>query len=105
MLGHVDGVGRITALSADGDSYWLEVSIPRELGAHTVLMGSFAIDGISLTVATLTADHVGVQFVPFTWTHTTLSDAAVGDAVNIETDVLGKYVARLIAAQAAGAHS
>lgn len=100
VLGHVDGMGRITALDQDGDNYWLEISLPRELAAQTVLKGSIAIDGISLTVARLTFDRVGVQIVPFTWTHTALQDARIGDAVNIETDVIGKYVARLMSAQA-----
>jgi len=100
VLGHVDGLGRIAALNQDGDNHWLEVSLPRELAAQTVLKGSIAIDGISLTVARLTFDRVGVQIVPHTWTHTTLPDARVGDSVNIETDVIGKYVARLMSAQA-----
>src|SRR4029079_3458509 len=54
VLGHVDGMGRITALDQDGDNYWLEISLPRELAAQTVLKGSIAIDGISLTGARLT---------------------------------------------------
>jgi riboflavin synthase len=100
VLGHVDGMGRITALDQDGDNYWLEISLPRELAAQTVLKGSIAIDGISLTVARLTFERVGVQIVPFTWAHTALQDARIGDAVNLETDVIGKYVARLMSAQA-----
>lgn len=100
VLGHVDGMGRITALERDGDNYWLEISLPRELAAQTVLKGSIAIDGISLTVARLTFERVGVQIVPFTWAHTALQDARVGDAVNLESDVIGKYVARLMSAKA-----
>ena len=100
VLGHVDGMGRITALDRDGDNYWLEISLPRELAAQTVLKGSIAIDGISLTVARLTFERVGVQIVPFTWAHTALQDARVGDAVNLESDVIGKYVARLMSAKA-----
>jgi riboflavin synthase len=100
VLGHVDGMGRITTLQQDGDNHWLEISLPRDLATQTVLKGSIAIDGISLTVAKLTMDRVGVQIVPFTWAHTTLADARIGDAVNIETDVIGKYVARLMAAHA-----
>jgi riboflavin synthase len=100
VLGHVDGMGRIAVLSEDAGNYWIEISLPRELAAQTVLKGSIAIDGISLTVARLTFDRVGVQIVPHTWAHTTLPDAHVGDSVNIETDVIGKYVARLMSAQA-----
>ena len=100
VLGHVDGMGRIALLTQDGDNRWIEIALPRELAAQTVLKGSIAIDGISLTVARLTFDRVGVQVVPHTWAHTTLPDAHVGDSVNIETDVIGKYVARLMSAQA-----
>lgn len=100
VLGHVDGLGRIASLDKDGDNSWLEISLPPELAAQAVLKGSIAIDGISLTVARLTFDRLGVQIVPFTRAHTTLSDARVGDAVNIETDVIGKYVARLMSARA-----
>ena len=100
VLGHVDGMGRIALITQDGDNHWIEVSLPRELAAQTVLKGSIAIDGISLTVARLTFDRVGVQIVPHTWAQTTLPDIHVGDSVNIETDVIGKYVARLMSAQA-----
>ena len=96
VLGHVDGIGRISALEPDGDCYWLEVEIPDDLVAYVIPKGSIALDGISLTTAALDGARVRVQIVPHTWTHTSLSAAGVGDAINVETDVIGKYVARLI---------
>ena len=98
VLGHVDAVGRIFAIGAsrpDGESDWLEVTFPRELSSLIVLKGSITIDGISLTVAALDADRFGVQIVPFTFDHTALSASRVGDAVNLEADIIGKHVARL----------
>ena len=78
-----------------GDSWWLEVALPPELAAWVVQKGSIAIDGISLTVAALGADRIGLQIIPFTREHTTLGDRHAGDAVNLEADIIGKYAARL----------
>ena len=99
VLGHVDGVGTVTAIEPDGDCYWLGVEVPAELAPCLIHKGSIAVDGISLTIAALENAHVRVQVVPFTWAHTTLSAKRRGDAVNIETDVIGKYVARLMGQQ------
>jgi len=96
VLGHVDGVGRISALEPDGECYWLEVSVPQNLSRGLISKGSIASDGVSLTIARLQGTSVGVQVIPFTWEHTALASARPGDPVNLETDVLGKYVARLI---------
>ena len=99
VLGHVDGVGRIVALDRDGECYWLTIDVPADLARYVILKGSIAIDGISLTIARLDGTAVGVQIIPFTWQHTALSGATVGDRVNLEVDVLGKYVERLLNAQ------
>lgn len=96
VLGHVDGVGRIVALRPDGDCYWLEVEVPAALASGLISKGSIAIDGISLTIARLRGLTVSVQIIPFTWEHTGLRAAKAGDAVNLEADMLGKYVARLL---------
>ena len=96
VLGHVDGVGRIRSLDADGDCYWLDVETPPALAPLVILKGSITVDGISLTVAELLDDRVRIQIVPFTFAHTALKSARAGDAVNIEADVIGKYVARLM---------
>ena len=99
VLGHVDGVGTIAALTPQGESYWLEVDVPDDIARATVMKGSIAIDGISLTVASLASGRVGAQIVPFTFEHTTLGTARPGDAVNLEADMIGKYVARLLDAR------
>jgi riboflavin synthase len=96
VLGHVDGVGRVTAIRPDGDCHWLDVEAPQALLPLIVPKGSIAIDGISLTVAQLTGDRVGLQIVPFTFAATALRETRSGDAVNLEADVIGKYVARLV---------
>jgi len=101
VLGHVDGVGRLLVDRAEGEFRWLEVGIPSALLPLVISKGSIAIDGISLTVARLDRDRIGVQIVPFTRTHTSLASIQPGDSVNIEVDVLGKYVARLREAPAA----
>jgi riboflavin synthase len=100
VLGHVDGVGRITTVRPEGDSDWIEVELPSELEAGVVPKGSIAIDGISLTVAALKGARVSMQIVPFTSAHTSLGEAQPGDLVNVEVDVLGKYVARLLSLEA-----
>lgn len=96
VLGHVDGVGRVAALRPDGEGYWLEVDVPEPLEPYMISKGSIAVDGISLTIASLDTGRVGVAIVPFTFAHTTLESTRVGDRVNLEADVLGKYVARLL---------
>ena len=96
VLGHVDAIGSIRRLDKDRESYWLEVTLPETLAPYVIPKGSIAIDGISLTIAELVDDGVRVQIVPFTWSHTALSSARPGDAVNLEADVIGKYVARLL---------
>jgi riboflavin synthase len=96
VLGHVDGVGRVAALAPQGDGGWLDLEVPPDLSPYLILKGSIAVDGISLTIASLDGARLGVQLVPFTLAHTTLADRRAGDAVNVEADVLGKYVARLM---------
>ena len=96
VLGHVDGVGKISSLEKDGDCFWLTVDVPAELARYLISKGSIAIDGISLTIARLDRASIAVQIIPFTWQHTSLAGAKAGDRVNLEVDVLGKYVERLL---------
>jgi riboflavin synthase len=96
VLGHVDGVGVVRSIRPDGDSHWIDVDLPPALEPLVVLKGSIAVDGISLTVATLEPGTIAVQIIPFTFAHTSLGAVRPGDPVNIEVDVLGKYVARLL---------
>jgi len=97
VLGHVDGVGSVEDLRADGQSHWLTVSFPPALAPLFIRKGSVAVDGISLTVAGLGEKQFDVQVVPYTWAHTTLCTLRVGDKVNIECDMVGKYIVRSIA--------
>jgi riboflavin synthase len=94
VLGHVDAVGRIAALHDDGEAYRLEIEIPAALEPLVIPKGSIAVDGISLTIAALDGRRIVIQIIPFTFAHTALSRATAGDAVNLEADVLGKYVLR-----------
>ena len=96
VQGHVDATASIRELRAQGDSYWLTVSFPSVLGSLIVQKGSIAVDGISLTVAAVDGETFNVQIVPFTFQHTNLRSARAGDPVNIECDILGKYVVRAL---------
>jgi len=94
VLGHVDAVGRVEELRPEADFSWLAVSFPLHLSRLFITKGSVAVDGISLTVAALHPDRFVVQLVPYTMEHTNLRRTRVHDAVNLECDVIGKYVAR-----------
>ncbi len=100
VQGHVDGLGVIHALRHDTEFVWLTVGFPPELAPFIVHKGSIAVDGISLTVARLGLDRFDVQIVPFTMEHTNLQSARPRDRVNLECDMVGKYVVR--AAEVAG---
>lgn len=94
VLGHVDGIGTVEAIRADAGSHWISIVFPPPLAAYFIHKGSVAVDGISLTVATLDERRFDVQIIPFTWAHTSLHTLRVGDPVNLECDMLGKYVLR-----------
>jgi riboflavin synthase len=96
VQGHVDATGTIEALRAEGESYWLTVSYPPMLAPYIVRKGSIAVDGISLTVAGLGDRQFDVQVIPFTFQQTNLHATRVHDLVNLECDILGKYVVRAL---------
>ena len=98
VLGHVDDVGYVGEIRQDSDFYWVTVRYPAVLGPYIVRKGSVAVDGISLTVAGLGGQHFDVQIVPYTWNHTNFHTLAVSDQVNIECDIIGKYVVKAVAA-------
>ncbi len=98
VQGHVDGVGRVAAIVAEADFHRIAISFPPSMAASIVPKGSIAVDGISLTVASLDAGSFDVQIIPYTWEETNLRAAAAGDAVNLECDIIGKYVARAVEA-------
>jgi riboflavin synthase len=97
VQGHVDGVGRIQAVDREADGgATVTVRIPDELEALVVRKGSIAVDGVSLTVAGLDGPDIQIALIPHTLAATTLGAAASGDPVNIEVDMIGRYVARLM---------
>jgi riboflavin synthase len=102
VQGHVDAVGRIEAVRPDEAFHTLTVSYPLRFASSIIHRGSIAVDGISLTVAELKDDRFELMIIPFTMAHTNLRDAAAGTPVNLEFDMVGKYVARAaeLAAQA-----
>ena len=99
VLGHVDGVGRITAITGQADFSLVTVSFSPDLTAWIVAKGSIAVDGTSLTVATLRDDSFDLQIVPYTWEHTALHASTPGDGVNLECDIIGKYVVNALHAR------
>ena len=97
VQGHVDGTGSVEALRALGDGNWeLLVQVPRDLDRYLVYKGSITIDGISLTIASVTDGLVKVAIIPHTWEATNLAGRKPGERVNIECDILAKHVARLL---------
>jgi len=95
VSGHVDGVGRLVSRRQEGDSWRLTFRAPAEIMRFIAAKGSVTIDGISLTVNDVAADTFGVNIIPHTQTQTTLGDLHTGDPVNLEIDMLARYVARL----------
>jgi riboflavin synthase len=94
VQGHVDAPAFVEGVRLDGDSHWLTISFDSSLAPYLIRKGSIAVDGVSLTIAGL-GDHVfEVMIIPFTWANTALSSLKAGDRVNIECDMIGKYVAR-----------
>ncbi len=101
VQGHVDGTGIVESLEDLGaGNFWLKVRIPGALDRYLVHKGSIAIDGISLTIASLEDSLLGVTIIPHTMTHTTLGTAKPGSRVNIEVDVLAKHVEKLLLSRA-----
>ena len=97
VQGHVDGAGELLTLDPLRDgNWWLAVRIPADLLRYLVFKGSIAIDGISLTIASLEADRVGVAIIPHTYERTNLATRRPGDRLNLECDVIAKHVERLL---------
>jgi riboflavin synthase len=96
VLGHVDGIGIVDDVRTDSDSHWLTVGFPPGLAALFIRKGSVAVDGVSLTIAGLGERQFDVQVIPYTWAHTTFNTLKVGDKVNLECDMIGKYVVRAL---------
>lgn len=97
VQGHVDGTGEFLSLEQVGDeNWWLKIRVPAQLDRYLVFKGSIAIDGISLTIASLEGRELGVTIIPHTFQNTTLGTRKAGDRVNLECDVLAKHVEKLL---------
>jgi riboflavin synthase len=96
VLGHADGVGKVTQIDRKGGNLFLHFWAPAEVQEYVVFKGSIAVDGVSLTIAEAKADGFGVTIVPHTAEETTLGSKRVGDRVNLEADIIGKYVKKFL---------
>jgi riboflavin synthase len=94
VQGHVDGTGTVEEVRREADAHWLTISFPVGLAPYFIRKGSIAVDGVSLTVAGLGETHFDVMIIPFTWEHTAVKALKTGERVNLECDMIGKYVAR-----------
>ena len=94
VQGHVDGVGVVADIRPEADAWWLTIGFPPALAPYFVRKGSITVDGISLTVAGLGDGRFDVMIIPFTWAQTNLPSLRIGSRVNLECDIVGKYVAR-----------
>ncbi|MFZ2051745.1 MAG: riboflavin synthase [Solirubrobacteraceae bacterium] len=97
VQGHVDGIAVVQSVQQDGFSSVITLALPEDLARHTVLKGSIALDGVSLTISALEDSSLSVSLIPETLVRTTLGAAQPGDCVNVEVDVLAKHVERLLA--------
>jgi riboflavin synthase len=100
VTGHIDGVGRITRWERKGQDHVLDISAPPDVMRYVVFKGSMAVDGISLTVAGVTRKGFRIWIIPHTYEVTALRERNVGDAVNLEADLIGKYVEKFVSARA-----
>jgi len=101
VLGHVDTVGRVVQIEPEGENWWYGVEVPESFARYIVPQGSISIDGISLTVARWNGRVAETAIIPYTWEHTNIRGKKIGDAVNLEGDVVGKYVERYLEARSA----
>ena len=100
VLGHVDGTGTVAAMEPEGDSWRYSVRVPEEIAKYIVPKGSITIDGISLTVANWENEIAEIAVIPFTYEHTNIRDRKPADVVNLEADILGKYIDQHLEARA-----
>jgi len=99
VLGHVDGTGRVAHLTPQGENWWYGIEVPEEFARYIVPKGSISVDGVSLTVARWQNRIAGIAVIPYTYQHTNIRDRKPGDAVNLEGDILGKYIERHLEAR------
>lgn len=94
VSGHVDGLGTVMSITPEGGSHRMEIEAPAPLHRYIAAKGSITVDGVSLTVNTVEGRTFGLNIIPHTWAHTTLGGLAVGNSVNLEIDMLARYLAR-----------
>ncbi len=99
VLGHVDTIGRVARLESEGENWWYGIEVPESFARNIVPQGSITIDGISLTVARWNGRTAEIAVIPYTYAHTNIRRKKIGDPVNLEGDVLGKYVERYLEAR------
>jgi riboflavin synthase len=97
VQGHVNGIGTISEIKKLGENYLVKILIPDELEKYLIKEGSIAINGISLTIADLGSNEISISVIPHTWQNTNLKDKKVNEKVNVEIDILAKYVEKLLA--------
>ncbi|HKV34278.1 MAG TPA: riboflavin synthase [Pyrinomonadaceae bacterium] len=97
VQGHVDARGQFVSVVSHGESWTVRIAYPPEIARYLVFKGSVAVEGISLTIANMAEDYFEIAIIPKTWEVTNLSHLKPGDSVNLEVDVIGKYVERLLA--------
>ncbi len=96
VSGHIDKTAELLSIEKEGESYRLKIAIPEGYAHYIASKGSIALDGVSLTINEVDSAHFGVNIIPHTWTHTTIGDRKVGDQLNLEIDMLARYVARMM---------
>lgn len=96
VQGHVDARGKFISATQSGDFWTVKIGFPAEIGQYLVYKGSISVEGISLTIANLAKDYFEIAVIPKTWELTNLSSLKSGDAVNLEADVIAKYVERIM---------
>jgi len=96
VQGHTNGIGTILEINKLGENYFLKIEVDKNLERYLIDEGSITIDGISLTIAELDGSKVGISIIPHTWQNTAIQTKKIGDKVNVETDVLAKYIEKLV---------
>ena len=96
VQGHVNGIGSISEIKKLGENYLVKIIVPEDLEKYLIKEGSIAINGISLTIADLNRNEISISVIPHTWQNTNLKDKEVNDKVNVEIDILAKYVEKLL---------
>lgn len=96
VYGHVDGMGKISSLKDRGENWIMEIEVPENLEKYMIKKGSVAVDGISLTIADIIHNRINISIIPYTLQNTTVINKKQGEKVNLETDIVGKYIEKLI---------